>query len=256
MTGDRDLRLALGACAGVVVAFAIGAVGVLAVGLLLAGPSVAVPGLGFAIVGSVQIVTLALVVAAPLGVGAGVFLAEYGTSGPPAQMIRALSQDVSAIPALAHGVFGFAVFGGLLGLGPTVLTAGLTLALLVVPGIVEATEDAVRRVPARQREAALALGATRFQVALRVVLPSASRGVAGGVLRATARALGEAAPLIVIGAVVVRAGAEGFSAVPFRLWVLAETPGREAYALALALGLVAVGLAVSGARLRAGGSER
>ena len=108
---DRLLRAALAACAAIVAAVALGSLVVLVGGLLLSPAGPPAPGLGLAIAGSVQVVALALTVAVPLGVAAGVFLSEYGSAGPPVQMLRALHADVSAVPALAHGVFGFAVFG-------------------------------------------------------------------------------------------------------------------------------------------------
>jgi phosphate transport system permease protein len=259
MSGDRVLHGLLVACAAIVGGTALCGLLTLLVGGLLAPAGGEVPGLVLSLVGSVEIVLVALLVAAPLAVAAGVFLDEHG-SGPPVAALRALLRDLDQVPPLVHGVFGYAVFVELLELGPSALAAGLTLALLVLPGIVEATEDAVRKVPAYEREAALALGASRFQVITRVVLPGAARGIAGGTLRAAARALGEAGPLIVVGAVLSAPGRTGapigaFSAVPWRLWALAGSGTREPFGLALALTAVVVPLSVAALRLQRGGQR-
>ncbi len=248
------LSWALACCAALVGALALGGVLILLVGLVGAPGAVSTQGLGAAVLGSVALVAVALLGAVPIGVGAGVFLGEYGRTAVPGGALRGVLRDVSAVPSLVHGVFGFAVFGGLLGLGFGAATAGLTLALVVLPGIVEATEDAVRRVPARQREAALALGASPFQVVRSVVLPGAMRGIGGGAMRAAARALGEAAPLLVVGAVLAPLPGQ-YAAVPHRLYALADTGTREPFALALALTGVVVLLAVGSLRLGEGVSR-
>lgn len=259
MSSDRLLHGALVACAVLVGALALVGLVTLLAGGLWAPAGAGAPGLGMALVGSVEVVLLALLVAAPLAVAAGVFLDEHG-GGWPVAMLRALLRDLDQVSPLVHGVFGAAVFVELLKLGPSALAAGLTLALLVLPGIVEATEDAVRKVPAYEREAALALGASRFQVITRVVLPGAARGIAGGTLRAAARALGEAGPLIVVGAVLTSPRWTGapigpFGAVPWRLWALAGSGTREPFVLALGLTAVVVSLSVAALRLQRGGSR-
>lgn len=241
MASERLTRWALGGAALLV--FAIGPVllVVLGWGLWAAAPSSA-PGLAASVAGTAATVLVALAVAVVVGVGAGVYVAEYPEFG--ATMLRDLVHDLSGLPSVVHGVFGLAVFSGLMGLGQGPLAVGLTLSLVALPGIVGATEEAVTRVPGRRREAALALGATRWQVVVQVVLPGAGRGIAGGVVGAAARVAGEAAPLLVLG--VALAGM-----VPSRLFSLAADPGREAFALALGLAAVTAALSWGASVLRA-----
>jgi len=151
-------------------------------------------GMANAIVGTGLLVGIATLVAVPVGVGAGVFLAEYG-DGRFGTLVRGTADILSGVPSIVVGV---AVYGlVVVPMGRfSALAGGLALALIMLPTIVRATEEVVRLVPRSYREAALALGAPRWRVIHDVVLPAASGGVITAVLLALARAAGETAPLL------------------------------------------------------------
>ncbi len=157
-------------------------------------PGVAGGGVVNAIVGTLLLVALACALALPVGLFAGVHLAET-RSGWLVRLARTSADALAAVPSVVFGIFVFGVL--VVHLKHFSALAGASaLALTMIPTVARATEVAVRAVPERLREAALALGATQFRVITRVVLPSASRGIATGVLLAVGRASGEAAPLL------------------------------------------------------------
>ena len=157
-------------------------------------PGVAGGGVANAIVGTLLLVALACALALPVGLFAGVHLAET-RSGGLVRLARTSADALAAVPSVVFGIFVFGVL--VVHLKQFSALAGASaLALTMIPTVARATEVAVRAVPERLREAALALGATHFRVITRVVLPSASRGIATGVLLAVGRASGEAAPLL------------------------------------------------------------
>lgn len=151
-------------------------------------------GVANAIWGTLLLVTLACAIALPIGLLAGMHLGE-ARSGRLVRLARTSADALSAVPSVVFGIFVFGVF-----VVPTksfsALAGATALALTMIPTVARATEIAVRAVPERLREAALALGATHFRVITRVVLPTAARGIATGVLLAVGRASGEAAPLL------------------------------------------------------------
>jgi len=157
-------------------------------------PGVAGGGVANAIVGTLLLVALACAIALPVGLLAGIHLAE-ARAGRLVRLARTAADALAAVPSVVYGIF---VFGVLVTWMRhfSALAGGAALALTMIPTVARATEVAVRAVPERLREAALALGATRHRVIARVVLPAASRGIATGVLLAVGRASGEAAPLL------------------------------------------------------------
>lgn len=161
-------------------------------------PSVA--GLLPALAGSLLLVALVIVMSVPLGVGTAVYLEEYAPHTRFARLVELNLANLAGVPSVVYGILGLSVFVRLLRLGPVVLAGALTLTLLVVPVVVVAAREAIRAVPDSLRQAAYGLGATRSQVVARVVLPNAVGGIVTGVILAVARAIGETAPLIVIGA--------------------------------------------------------
>ena len=154
-----------------------------------------------AVVGSVELGVLVAAIAFPLGVAAGIYLEEYARASRLNQLLRTNIANLAGVPSIVYGIFGLALFVRALGLGYTLLAAALTLSLLILPVVIIATMEAIRSVPSSQREAAYALGATRWQVVGGAVLPAAAPGIMTGIILAMARAIGETAPLILIGAV-------------------------------------------------------
>ncbi|MEW6524227.1 MAG: phosphate ABC transporter permease PstA [Bacillota bacterium] len=148
------------------------------------------------IISTAYLTTVALAVASPLSIGAAVYLAEYARRGRLVQGIRFATESLAGVPSIIFGLFGFSVFVLKLGMGWSVLSGGLTLALMILPTMVRATEEALQSVPARYREGSLALGASRWQTVTRVVLPSALPGIATGVILSVGRAVGETAAVL------------------------------------------------------------
>ena len=162
----------------------------------------AMAGIWPALIGSIYLITLTALLAVPIGVGAAVYLEEYGRRSRIASFIEINIANLAGVPSVIYGLLGLEVFVRLFGFGSTVLAGACTLALLVLPIVIMASREALRTVPDALREGAYALGATRWQTIRRVVLPQALPGIMTGAILAVARALGETAPLIVVGAVV------------------------------------------------------
>lgn len=149
-----------------------------------------------AILGTLYLVAGAMVVAAPLGVASAVFLTEYAHQGPLVRVIRIGVNNLAGVPSVVFGLFGLAVFVKTLGLGVSIVSGALTLAIVVLPTIIRASEEAIRAVPASYREASLALGATRWQTVRYAVLPSAMPGILTGCILGIGRIAGETAPIM------------------------------------------------------------
>lgn len=155
-----------------------------------------------AIVGTVQVGLFVALFTFPTGVAAAIYLSEYASDNRLNRLLQMNISNLAGVPSIIYGIFGLALFVRLLGLGQTVLAAALTLSLLILPVVIIASIEALKAVPHNQREGAYALGATRWQMVRRSVLPAAAPGVMTGVILAMARAIGEAAPLLVVGAFV------------------------------------------------------
>lgn len=157
-------------------------------------------GIRAALLGSVYVVATAGVTAFFLGVGAAIYLEEYAARNRFARVVQINISNLAGVPSIIYGILGLEIFVRVMGLGKSVLAGGLTLGLLVLPIVIIAAEEAIRAVPRSIREGAYALGATRWQAIWSLVLPQALPGIMTGVILAVSRALGEAAPLIVMGA--------------------------------------------------------
>ncbi len=184
-------------------------------------------GLRPAIWGSVWVVGLAMLVALPLGVATALYLSEYSRRGWLSKLIYFNLTNLAAVPSVVYGLVGLSFLGYFMGAGRSVLTGGLTLSFLILPLIVVASMEAIRSVPELHRLGAYALGATRSQVVARIVLPEALPGILTGSILAVSRAMGEAAPLLVIsGLIFVRDAPsgllDGFTVLPLQIfsWIL------------------------------------
>ncbi len=151
-------------------------------------------------VGSLLIVLVTACVAVPLGIAAGVYLEEYGRRNWFSTFIEVNITNLAGVPSIIYGLMALGLFVYFLGFGRSILTGGMTLGFLVLPIVVVATREALRSIPQHIREAAFALGATRWQVVWHHLLPYSLGGIATGVILALSRALGETAPLVTIGA--------------------------------------------------------
>lgn len=153
-----------------------------------------------AMVGSFQVALIVALLSFPIGVAAAIYLTEYASDSRINRLLQTNISNLAGVPSIIYGILGLALFVRLLGLGPTVLAAGLTMTLLILPIVIIASIEAIKAVPASQREGAYALGATRWQMVQGSVLPAAAPGIMTGLILAMARAIGEAAPLLLIGA--------------------------------------------------------
>jgi phosphate transport system permease protein len=153
-----------------------------------------------ALVGSLEMGLIVGLLTFPLGVAAAIYLAEYAADSRLNRLLQTNISNLAGVPSIIYGILGLALFVRLLGMGPTVLAGAMTLTLLILPVVIIASIEALKAVPQAQREGAYALGASRWQVVRRSVLPAAAPGVMTGIILAMARAIGEAAPLILVGA--------------------------------------------------------
>jgi phosphate transport system permease protein len=154
-----------------------------------------------ALIGTLWVTILVAIITFPIGVAAAIYLEEYAGRGRWARIMKLNISNLAGVPSIVYGIFGLALFVRLLGLGRTVFAAALTLSLLILPVVIISSMEALRAVPPSQREAAYALGATRWQMIRRSLLPAAAPGILTGIVLAVGRAVGETAPLILIGAV-------------------------------------------------------
>ncbi len=150
-------------------------------------------------VGSLLVILTTAAITIPLGVMAGLYLEEYAPKNFVTSAIEIAVNNLAGVPSILFGLLALGLFVQTFGLGASILTAGLTLALLILPVIIVATREAVRSVPQDQRQAALALGATKWRATYDHVLPNAMPGIVTGVIIGLSRAIGETAPLIMIG---------------------------------------------------------
>lgn len=152
------------------------------------------------LVGSILVLIVTAVCAIPLGVAAGLYLEEYAPKNRLTALIEINISNLASVPSIIFGLMALGLFVYKLHLGQSLLTAGLTLGLLVLPIVIVTTREAIRSVPQHIREAAFGVGATKWQVVRDHVLPYSSGGIMTGVIIALSRAIGETAPLVTIGA--------------------------------------------------------
>ncbi|MHC1759813.1 MAG: phosphate ABC transporter permease PstA [Negativicutes bacterium] len=153
-------------------------------------------GVGAQLFNTFYILFLSLIVATPIAIGAGIYLAEYSARGRLADMIRLSVECLASVPSIVLGLFGMILFINLMGFGISLGVGAMTLALMNLPIIVRVTEESLKTVPREYREASLALGATKWQTIARVVLPAAMPGIVTGITLTAGRAVGETAILI------------------------------------------------------------
>lgn len=157
-------------------------------------------GVKSALVGSLYMILITAIVALPIGVATAIYLEEYATESRLTFLIQTNIANLAGVPSIIYGLLGLEVFVRFLALDRSLISGSLTMALLILPIIIIASQEAVRSVPRDLREASYALGATKWQTIRHHVLPYSMIGVLTGSILAVSRAIGEAAPLITIGA--------------------------------------------------------
>jgi phosphate transport system permease protein len=148
------------------------------------------------VVGTIVLTAVAVLIAAPLGVGTAIFLTEYTWENRVTRIIRFGADCLAGIPSIIFGLFGFILFVTKLGFGWSILSGGLTLAFMILPTIIRTSEEAIRSVPSAYRQVSFSLGSTRWQMVTRVVLPAALPGIVTGVILSIGRSIGETAAVI------------------------------------------------------------
>ena len=218
-------------------------------------------GIRAAFYGTIWVMVIAMIVSIPISVGAAIYLEEYAKPTQTTKLIQALVTNLAGVPSIVFGMFGLAIFvkqGGIgWGLGPSILAAGLTMGVMAMPIIVLAGQEALRSVPRSLRESAYGVGCTRWQVTKDHVLPSAMPGIMTGSILAMSRIMGEAAPLVVVGAAAMvlfdpepLAGLSGsgqlnFTVIPIQIYFWTSEPGAEWHSLAAVASITLIGLLIA-----------
>ena len=166
-------------------------------------------GLWAPFLGTIYLVVVSLLVAAPIGVFAAIYLNEYAREGWFTRITNLAVVNLAGVPSIVHALFGVGAFVLFAGLGESILAASLTLAIMTLPVIIASTTEALKAVPMSFREACWNLGATRWQTIRRIVIPNSISGILTGVILQVSRAAGETAPIMFTGAVFYKAIAEG-----------------------------------------------
>jgi phosphate transport system permease protein len=154
-----------------------------------------------ALLGTIWLVTVALLVSVPLGIAAAIYLSEYAPENWFTRAINLAIINLAGVPSIVHALFGVGAFVIFFGIGTSILSASLTLAIMTLPVVIVATRESLQAVPAAFREACWNMGATRWQTIRRVVLPNAVSGILTGVILEVSRTTGETAPIMFTGAV-------------------------------------------------------
>jgi len=188
------------------------------------------------IMGSIYLMLITLIFAAPLGIGAAIYLNEFAKDTHYTRFLRRIIQNLAGVPSIVFGLMGLTIFVRIFNFGPSLLSGGLTLTIMVLPIIVVTTEEALRAIPYSFREASLGVGSTRWQTVRHHVLPNATPGILTGIILALSRAIGETAPLLFIAAVFAKTIPstifDGFLALPTQIFYWTTQPQVEFHTLA------------------------
>lgn len=196
-------------------------------------------GIKAAAIGTLWMMSVVIPTAALLGVGTAIYLEEYSKKGALTRWIQMNISNLAGVPSVVFGLLGLTIFVRVFHFGNSVIAAGLTMALLVLPVVIVASQEAIRAVPNELKEASYGLGATKWQTIYRVVLPYAIPGIATGSILAFSRAIGETAPLIVVGiptfvAFLPSGYFDSFTALPMQIFNWTSRPQVDFHNLAAA----------------------
>ena len=148
------------------------------------------------IIGTLMVTGVGILIATPIGIAAAIYFNEYAKGGKGVSVIRFFTEILAGIPSIIFGLFGFAFFVIFLGMGWSVISGGLTLAMMVLPTLVRATEESLKTVPMAYREGSLSLGATKWQTIVKVIIPCCKPGILTGLILGIGRAIGETAAVM------------------------------------------------------------
>lgn len=156
-------------------------------------------GIGPFLINSIYVLIISLFISLPIGIGSGVYLAEYAPNNRATEFVRTCVESLASVPSIVIGLFGYVLFVDIFNIGLTIIGAGITLSLLNLPVITRVTEEAMQTVHNDLREASYAVGATKSQTILKIVIPAALNGIISGVSLAACRAFGESALILLVG---------------------------------------------------------
>ncbi|MFT5208315.1 MAG: phosphate transport system permease protein [Flavobacterium sp.] len=204
-------------------------------------------GIKSALVGTLWLIGMLIMIAIPLGVATALYLEEFSKKGRMHRMISLNISNLAGVPSIVYGIIGLAIFVRGLALERSLVSGALTMSLLILPVIIIASREAIKTVPNSIRYAAFALGATPWQTAWAHVLPASFPGILTGVILALSRAIGETAPLIMIGALTYIAflpegPMDSFTALPIQIYNWVSRPQQEFHELAAAAIIVLLGV--------------
>ncbi len=207
-------------------------------------------GMRSAIFGTIWIMGLTFLFTVPVGVGAAIYLEEYAPKNWLTRIIEVNVSNLAGVPSIVYGLLGLAVFVQILSMGRTVIAGALTMSLLVMPIVIIASREAIRAVPSTYREASYGLGATKFQTVRDVVLPQATPGIMTGTILAMSRAIGEAAPMVAISALVFLTfiptdPLDEFSVMPIQIYNWVSQPQADFRGIAAAGIIILLGVLLS-----------
>ena len=156
-------------------------------------------GVGPFLFNSIIILIISLIIAIPIGIGSGIYLSEYASKNRFTELVRVCVENLASVPSIVIGLFGYVLFVDIFEIGLTIIGAGITLSILNLPVITSVTEEALQAVDFDRREGSYALGATKSQTIMRVLLPEALKGIISGISLASCRAFGESALILLVG---------------------------------------------------------
>ncbi len=199
-------------------------------------------GIYTAIIGTLDLMLLTIIFAIPVGVGAGIYLEEYSKKSRLASLLEINISNLAGVPSIIYGLLGLGIFVRYFNFGGSILAGSLTLSLLILPIIIVATREAIKAVPPSLKEASFALGASKWQTIRSVVLPSSFGGILTGIILSLSRAIGETAPLIVVGAMayvpfVPQSLFDTFSVLPMQIFNWTTRP-QQGFAVAASAAII------------------
>ena len=210
-------------------------------------------GIFTALMGSVWVLILTTIIALPVGIAAAIYLEEYAKESKLASLLEVNISNLAGVPSIIYGLLGLEVFVRILEMGASVLAGSFTLALLILPIVIVSTREALKAVPKSIRDASFALGASKWQTISQQLLPASFGGILTGVILALSRAIGETAPLIVIGALAYVPFApaspmDEFSVLPIQIfnWISRPQHGFEVNAAAAIIILLLITFVMNG----------
>lgn len=205
-------------------------------------------GIYTAIIGTLDLMLLTIIFAIPIGVGAGIYLEEYAKKSRFSRLLEINIANLAGVPSIIYGLLGLGIFVRFFGFGGSILSGALTMSLLILPIIIVATRESIKAVSPSLKEASFALGASKWQTIQKVIIPSSFGGILTGIILSLSRAIGETAPLIVVGAMayvpfVPHSLFDTFSVLPMQIFTWTTRP-QEGFAIAAA-GAIIILLAIT-----------